>query len=266
MADAANYTFQRTEKKFWMSPEQFDRMMPVLQTYMKEDVYGYSKIRNIYCDSDDYYLIRRSNEKPQFKEKFRIRSYADFAPDTEVFVEIKRKVKGIGYKRRIKVPFCQAERLLQGEEIACDCPQIESELAAFIARYHPKKKIYLSYERIALAGKEDPSLRITLDHNIRYCPYQEQLDLERESRPLLSDTSRVLMEVKAPGRLPGWLVTSISYAAVYPSSFSKVGNCFTRFVAPGLQFGRTAAKPVVPTVAKRCSFSIINNTERSFLC
>ena len=101
MTALANDTFERIEKKFWMTQEQCNQMMPVLQTYMKEDVYGFSNIRNIYCDTDDYYLIRRSNEKPKFKEKLRIRSYSDFTPESEVFVEIKRKVLGIGYKRRI---------------------------------------------------------------------------------------------------------------------------------------------------------------------
>ena len=229
--------FERIEKKFWMNPDQCREMMPVLRTFMKEDIYGYSEIRNIYCDSDDYYLIRRSNEKPQFKEKLRIRSYSDFAPDAEVFVEIKRKVRGIGYKRRICIPYAMVEPLLRGEHISCDNPQIEQELHEFIRRYHPRKKICLNYSRIAMVGKEDPSLRITIDRNIRYRIYETERDLYEETFPVLEDSSLALMEVKAHGSLPGWLVANLSGLKIYSSSFSKVGNCYTKYIAPTHYYG-----------------------------
>lgn len=40
---------------------------------MVPDQYGRTVIRNIYFDTDDYRLIRRSIEKPAYKEKLRIR-------------------------------------------------------------------------------------------------------------------------------------------------------------------------------------------------
>lgn len=229
-------TFERIEKKYWMSCDQEQQMMALLNTYMKEDQYSHSCIRNIYCDTDDYYLIRRSNEKPRFKEKLRIRSYSGFTSDDDVFVEIKRKVAGIGYKRRIQVPFSQAKRLLAGERISCAAPQIERELHEFIMRYHPKMKVFLTYDRLALTGKDDPSLRITIDHNIRYRVIKDERDLEREGLPSLGENAGFLMEIKAAGSMPQWLIDGLSRLHIYSSSFSKIGDCFTRHIAPELSF------------------------------
>lgn len=91
-----------------------------------------------------------------------------------VFVEIKRKLKDIGYKRRISVPFGEAKRLCCGEPIHCDNPQIESELLAFIERYHPKPMVYLTYQRYAMTAKDDPEFRVTIDRNCCHSAVQAQ--------------------------------------------------------------------------------------------
>lgn len=49
-------------------------------------------------------LIRRSIEKPVYKEKLRIRGYGDINPDSPVFVELKKKYKKVVYKRRLILP------------------------------------------------------------------------------------------------------------------------------------------------------------------
>ena len=60
---------------------------------MELDHYGRSTIRNIYYDTDNYRLIRKSLEKPVYKEKLRVRSYRQVSQDEEVFVELKKKYK-----------------------------------------------------------------------------------------------------------------------------------------------------------------------------
>ena len=48
-------------------------------------------ICNLYFDTADYRLIRRSIDSPIYKEKLRIRSYGPVAPESTVFVEPKKK-------------------------------------------------------------------------------------------------------------------------------------------------------------------------------
>ena len=89
------------EKKYLLSTEQFQKLMPTILQYMKLDQYGLQTICNVYYDTPDYRLIQESMTKPVFKEKFRLRSYGRATADTEVFVEMKRKFKREVYKRRI---------------------------------------------------------------------------------------------------------------------------------------------------------------------
>ena len=72
-----------------------------LAPYMKRDAYGAYTICNIYYDTGDWRLIRKSLEKPVYKEKLRVRSYGVPTGDDKVFVELKKKYDGVVYKRRV---------------------------------------------------------------------------------------------------------------------------------------------------------------------
>ena len=83
--------FQRHELKYIMTREQKKNVLDSIQPYMCLDKYGRTTIRNIYFDTDNYRLIRRSIEKPDYKEKLRVRSYTNKLSDGKVFVELKKK-------------------------------------------------------------------------------------------------------------------------------------------------------------------------------
>ena len=65
---------------------------------MESDRYGRTTIRNIYFDTDNYRLIRRSIEKPAYKEKLRIRSYeqATACAREEASGIVDAQINGIG--------------------------------------------------------------------------------------------------------------------------------------------------------------------------
>ena len=81
--------FRRYELKYMLTREQKQMLLQAMAPYMAMDAYGRSTIRNIYFDTDTYRLIRRSVEKPAYKEKLRLRSYAQASRDSTVFVELK---------------------------------------------------------------------------------------------------------------------------------------------------------------------------------
>lgn len=93
--------FKRYELKYLITKEQQKLLLDVMEEYMEPDKFGKSTICNIYFDTPSKILIRRSNEKPVYKEKLRVRSYGVANPDTTVFVELKKKYKSVVYKRRI---------------------------------------------------------------------------------------------------------------------------------------------------------------------
>ena len=89
---AVQTVFKRYEKKYLLSSEKEARFLKAIENKMELDKYGEHTICNIYFDTPDYDLIRRSIEHPIYKEKLRLRSYG--VPkdgDSKVFVEIKKK-------------------------------------------------------------------------------------------------------------------------------------------------------------------------------
>ena len=72
-------TFKRNEVKYIISKEQFSKILRVLTEYMQPDEFctkdGSYKIYNVYLDTTDDQLIKKSIEKPFYKEKLRMRSY-----------------------------------------------------------------------------------------------------------------------------------------------------------------------------------------------
>ncbi len=234
-AGTDNNRFERIEKKFMMTRQQYEALLPVLDEHMAQDAYGETLIWNVYCDTPDYALIRRSVERPRFKEKFRLRSYGVPDGSRPIYAEIKRKLNGIGYKRRISVPFEDALRLLRGEAICSDRPQIENEILAFVRRYRPEPRVCLTYRRYAMTGKDDPDFRMTIDWDTRYRTERPGAPDAEDMMPVLPDNSQVLMEVKALGAIPRWLLEAMNRLAIRQAPFSKIGTCYTLHIARDLK-------------------------------
>ena len=88
--------FERVEKKYRLSQKQYDLFLKETAKKLHMDEYGLHTIRNIYYDTANYELIRRSMDKPKYKEKFRLRGYGELQEDSPVFLEIKKKISGSG--------------------------------------------------------------------------------------------------------------------------------------------------------------------------
>lgn len=201
--------FQRKEVKYLLSDAQLAALMPILKAHMKPDVFPHSSISNLYYDTDDFRMIRRSLEKPQYKEKLRLRSYGIPGDGSMVFPEIKKKAQGIVYKRRVSMSYAQALSFLAGKSPAPE-GQIYRELSWMLASYpHLTPKVFLSYERDSWQGIEQSALRLTLDREIHY--RTECLDLQHgTSGDNILQPGQTLMEVKIPGAAPLWLSHALS--------------------------------------------------------
>jgi SPX domain protein involved in polyphosphate accumulation len=193
---------------------------------MEKDKFFDSEISNLYFDTPDFRLIRTSIEKPVFKEKVRLRSYGVPNQDSNVFFEIKRKFKGVVYKRRSVMPLKDAVDFMNGEEIPEHNPQIEKELK-WALNYYPdlEPRMYISYHRQSYCGKEDKSLRITFDDKIMFRTYDLSLDKGIYGRELLERGQRI-MEVKISGSMPLWFSHLLDELKIYPASYSKYGTAY----------------------------------------
>ncbi len=221
-------TFERCEKKYLLSAAQYTQMLDALTDYTLPDVYGKTDIYTIYYDTPDYLLIRRSIEKPVFKEKLRLRTYGMPTDEGTAFIEIKRKYNRIVYKRRIAMPYRKALAFLQapvpGGQIA---KEIEYMLC-FYPRLRPA--MAMTFRRISFIGREDASLRITFDCNICWRTNPLDLSVPAPGMQLLGEGQHI-MELKFPGAIPLWLSHLLSQFSCCPISFSKYGRAYEAMLA-----------------------------------
>ena len=231
-----NSHFERIEKKFRMTPEQYRELLPVLESRLEKDAYGETLIHTVFYDTPDLYLIRRSVERPPFKEKLRLRSYGTPTEESQVYVEIKRKLNGIGYKRRTSMTFADAKRLLRGEKTDTGQKQIGQEILEFVRRYRPMPAVCLTYRRYAMYGREDPDFRITIDRDLRYRTERPEATDGEDMLPVMPDPdSWILMEIKTLNAIPPWLNEAMSRLKIHQAPFSKIGTCYTLHLAGNLK-------------------------------
>ena len=224
--------FKRHEIKFMITLEQKEKVLDAMKPYMKLDKYGRTTIRNIYYDTNTYLLIRRSLEKTTYKEKLRIRSYGRAAPDSTVFVELKKKYKHVVYKRRISLPNKEAMEWL-GKERHCHKRTQISEEVDYVLDYYKtlRPRVFLSYEREAFYANDGSDFRVTFDDTI-LCR-KEELSLESEvyGTPILPE-GMILMEIKCSGGIPLWMTEVLSREKIYKTSFSKYGTAYRTLIFP----------------------------------
>lgn len=232
----AQQVFKRIEKKYMLTRPQREALLQAFQGHMQRDAFGRHTICNLYLDTDDYALTRRSIEKPLYKEKLRLRAYGVPGPEDTVFLELKKKYKGVVYKRRMELTCRQArDYLLRGKRPDLGS-QIAHELDYALRLYAPRPQVYLCYDREAYFCPDNPDLRITLDENIRF--RTQQVDLMRGAwgTPTLPDGT-TLMEIKIPGAMPLWLADALDAQRIFPCSYSKVGTVYEQFIQPTIQWG-----------------------------
>lgn len=198
--------FQRKEKKYRLSAHQYQQMLDALCGHMELDAFGETKITSLYYDTPERLLIARSIEKPLYKEKLRVRRYGGEVPgdtgdvsasesapcerDERVFIEIKKKYKGIVYKRRVCCSSRAARAYLAGmpyeqacsayplsdsaqarESISSRSVQISHEIDQFCERYddlEPSVLITCMRSAYKPLDASEGELRITFDADLAY--------------------------------------------------------------------------------------------------
>lgn len=223
------YTFKRYETKYLLSADKYTALMERLDGLIKPDVYFSSTVCSIYYDSDDYRLIRRSIDAPVYKEKLRLRSYNVPSAEDIVFVELKKKFKGIVYKRRLTTTAEKAEAWLGGASPAPESSQMQREISWFISKNESKARVFIACDREAYVACSDSELRITFDRDLRWRNTELSLTAGSHGEPLLAD-GEVLMEIKIPGAAPLWLTDILSELKIYAGGFSKYGNCYKQHI------------------------------------
>ena len=227
--DTYQAIFERHEKKYLLTAEQYRQLRERLKGLVRESEYYRSEILNLYYDTPNYRLIRTSLEKPKYKEKLRLRSYRLPKDDTQAFIEIKKKCNGIVYKRRVGLPYGRALMFLNTQQEIRPVSQISKEIDYMRWFYQDlSPKMLISYDREAYEGIAIPGLRITFDTNIRWQAEVTDLRDMDGGNPILQE-GQILMETKILDAVPWELSCIFSELHIFPTSFSKYGMAYMAY-------------------------------------
>ena len=217
--------FERYELKYILTREDYEYFKEAVKGHMQVDQFGISTIQSIYYDTKDSLLIRRSLDKPIYKEKLRLRSYGLVKEGQPCFLEMKRKAEGLVYKRRISMLEQDAMDFMNKKNDGPD-KQIARELKYFRDYYGDlEPKILIIYERESYFEPNGGEVRVSFDFNPRFRTTDLNLHTNLDGRFLL-DEDTVLLEIKVLHNMPLWLTKILSEGHIKKGSFSKYGQAY----------------------------------------
>ncbi len=216
---------KRYELKYLLDAAQTEYLRERLKGRMEADSYGKTSIASLYYDTPTYRLIRTSVEKPEFKEKIRLRSYGIATEESPVYLELKRKAYGVVYKRRVETTIPLVKKFFSGEGDICAPGQINREITAFRDYYKTLvPSCMIIYDRTAYF-EPGGDLRLTIDEDPRYRTSDLTLTRSMDGVSLLGK-GRTILEIKVQESVPLWLCEILSAGGIRKGSFSKYGEAY----------------------------------------
>ena len=144
-------------------------------------------VRSVYIDTPRLLFYHEKLDGIKVRKKLRVRVYNDLEPNSLAFLEIKRKIEDTIFKERLKLPLAETIHLMNGVDIRLQDGYATFTEAATLEKFkyltkrlNLKPTVLVTYEREALVGIDDPSLRVTFDLNVRSYPNPQVEEIYRE--------------------------------------------------------------------------------------
>jgi len=212
-------TVHRYEYKYLVPFTQADDIREAVAPFTLMDPYTEKgakdyTIRSIYFDRARFHNYVEKKEGLKNRRKLRIRGYNLGGPDSQVFLEIKRRLGVPVLKARAPLTLSDVPDFLASGNIdqyirTGNHPEKRiADARSFLYYYHRyamRPTVKVIYEREAHIGRFDRSVRVTLDKNLRgeLFPNLESLFQENNVRHVFKD--HFILEIKFTGMpMPVW--------------------------------------------------------------
>jgi SPX domain protein involved in polyphosphate accumulation len=229
----------RKEEKFILSLSKADDIQYALRCNLQFSEFNRSgdltEIRTTYLENDNFLIYKTKKNRIDKRYKIRIREYGKnghFGP--LIWVELKEKVYGQGYKNRFRINRDYLCDFLAGKNVfpsvKLDNPEVDynyliilyQRIQDLIVKENFYPRLLMQYERLALQGKDDAGLRLTFDYNLRSgllnrndCLFS---NLEESAR---YDESKAIVELKIGTQFPLKSDEFKEYFSLHRQGFSK---------------------------------------------
>lgn len=238
-------TIERTEEKYLISKSTKSKLLKLISKHLEKDQYFKEQVLSLYFDTKHSDLALRSMERPEFREKIRVRAYDVPKRSSPVFFEVKSKVdlglKKLGNKRRLVLPLKDFYAFLdKGENLELLAArasendpqqlQVARELAYLFNYYQLEPKVIVSADRTAYTEKNNTNFRLTFDERLRFRETDLRLEKGSAGEKFFSGPNKseenIVMEVKTMNSMPLWFVSALSELKIYSVRFSKYGKIY----------------------------------------
>lgn len=237
----ANYS--RRELKYYISEFQYKQLVRVISNHMlpdenmKDTAKRSYPVRSLYLESGDLRCFNERLDGVKTRSKYRYRTYIEgkHSDDTELFVEIKKKIDKDLHKRRARIRLKDLhETLEKGEDYFFDdttemSPEEIKTLNDFMYLKHKFKLspfIGISYEREAYYDDEMRNLRVSFDRDMHARPCSNLFGLyEDKNHWMRVDARGVIFEIKTRHYLPEWMEVLIKGLSLAAEPISKYCIC-----------------------------------------
>ncbi len=210
-------------------------------------------VTTLQLDSPDLALYRAKEEEAINRFKLRVRTYGlDGA--SPVFLEIKRKIKGVIAKSRVSLPYSawNADVCLRPSgAVPLGSPKQAAAYFEFVrltGELGAAPKVLVRYHRESYLGTNDRYARVTLDRLLRYrvartwdlLPAGGPWWAMDSSTAMRHPYSGVILELKTFGDAPVWMVDMTERFDLVRIGFSKYFNAVrSELLFGGSEFSST---------------------------
>ena len=229
----------KIEYKYLISAARLEALRNAMAPYLVWDKYSEVRankqytVKSIYFDTRrlDFYQEKLSGLKR--RKKLRIRGYNERSENSTVFLEIKRKNGQMISKNRAPLLYKNLSEmsLTNGiETFIFPDPQNENLSSArsflfYIRSMQLIPTIKIFYEREAHFSQTNPSLRITLDSNLRSSMQVGLRTLYDDVNMIYALPNQTIIEIKATSGFPNWLQQLVARLGLQLQAVSKYTNC-----------------------------------------
>lgn len=229
----------RNEKKYLVPNRMLEAMRHRVDDFVRPDIFSSEQekgipqytVRSIYFDNRRLECYHEKLEGIFSRRKFRVRGYEPDGEETQVVLEVKRKIENRVKKHRAFMKYHHLDQLLETGNISKYVPEAsggedaQAEAARFM--YHVKKKLFeptclVSYEREAYHGVLDPGVRVTFDKNIRSLLFPKTSALFRNKGLIPVFPSHFILEIKYfQDEMPRWAKSLVQEFRLRNDALSK---------------------------------------------
>lgn len=185
-------------------------------------------VRSLYYDTAMLDFFYEKMDGLKIRKKLRIRTYNDDEKDAIGFFEIKRRYENYILKERSKYPFDKIKKIIDFPENNWmdhdDFGRGKLALGRFLYNLmsrNLKPTLLVCYEREAYVDVFDPTIRLTLDYNIRSKAYPNLNEMFMTSMFDHHTGDHCVLEMKYDGLMPRWMRMLMTMQKIQAQSVSK---------------------------------------------